>query len=190
MSTQTTMMIVIAALVVIALGLFGWLAILQMRSQRLKKKFGQEYDYTLEKTGDRRKAEQDLKDREKQVVSLDIHPLDNNLRDRYHHEWTEIQADFVDDPTKSVERGNRLITEVMIARGFPVADMEQRTDYLSVMYPNLVPKYREANTIATKSQQGTASTEELRKAMVDYHMLFDKLLDTVHTQEKVMEPAS
>ncbi len=113
-----------------------------MRSLRLKRKFGPEYDYTVEKVGDRRTAEADLTGREKRVVILDIHELNDHERDRYHGEWTEIQADFVDDPAKSVKRANWLITEVMIAHGFPVADFEQRAADLSVLYPNFAPKYR------------------------------------------------
>lgn len=121
-----------------------------------------------------------MKERQKRVVQLDLHDLDDHEKDRYHNEWIEIQANFVDDPAKAVESANRLITEVMIARGFPVADFDQRAADLSVLYPNFVPNYREANTIATKNQEGTASTEDLRQAMVYYHSLFDQLLGTVH----------
>ncbi len=193
MNIQTLIPILAAIVVVIALGLIVWIVSLSVRSLRLKKKYGPEYDYTLDKLGDRRTAETDLKDREKRVVKLDIRSLDDHEKERYHGEWTQIQASFVDDPAKSVEQANRLITEVMIARGFPVADFEQRAADLSVLYPNFAPKYRQANTIASKAQQGGASTEELRQAMIDYHSLFDQLLETVHTvqpaqeQEKQME---
>ena len=183
MNIQTLIPILAVLAVLIAAGLIVRLTSLRMRSLRLKRKFGPEYDYTVEKVGDRRTAEADLKEREKRVVKLDIHELNDHERDRYHGEWTEIQADFVDDPAKSIERANRLITEVMIARGFPVADFEQRAADLSVLYPNFAPKYRQANEIVVKNQDGSASTEDLRQAMISYHSLFDQLLGTVHTVE-------
>lgn len=187
MNLQSILLPLIILGVLILAGLIGWLAYLRIHSIRLRKKFGSEYDYTLDKLGDRRTAEADLAEREKRVVRLDIHALNDHEKDRYHDDWTEIQAGFVDDPTKAVGRANRLITEVMIARGFPVADFEQRTADLSVVYPDFAPKYRQANAIATKNQDGGASTEELRQAMVNYHALFDQLLGTVHAEVQIKE---
>jgi len=40
-----------------------------------------------------------------------------------------------------------------------------------------VDTYRSARDIAARSQQGTASTEDLRKAVVYYRSLFDELLE-------------
>ncbi len=177
---------IILAVLIIA-GLIGWLVNTRVRSQMLKRRFGPEYDYTLDQMGDRTSAEAELKEREKRVVQLDLHDLDDHDKERYHGEWTEIQASFVDDPVKAVERGNRLITEVMIARGFPVSDFDQRAADLSVLYPKFVPSYREANEIAKKNQEGTASTEDLRQAMVNYHSLFDQLLGTMHPVKPVEE---
>lgn len=181
MNTVTLILIVVAVLIVIGLGV--WLANRGRRSQKLREKFGPEYDYTMEKVGDRHLAEDTLKEREKRIMKLDIRALDEKERDRYHGEWINIQANFVDDPSKSVEQANRLITEVMIARGFPVADFEQRASDLSVMYPDFVSNYRNANAIALKNQSGGTSTEELRQAMVYYHSLFKELLGTVEVKE-------
>jgi hypothetical protein len=189
MNTQILIPILAAVAVLIAIGLIVWLILLNTRSWRLKKKFGPEYSYTLEKMGDRRSAESSLQEREKRVVKLDIHPLNEHEKERYHTEWTGIQASFVDDPAQSVEKANRLITEVMIARGFPVSDFEQRAADLSVLYPNFAPLYRQANSIATRNKDSdSVSTEELRKAMVNYHSLFDQLLGTVHPTEPEKEP--
>lgn len=187
MTVQTILPIVLAVLVVIAVALVIFMAILRIRSRRLKKMFGPEYDYTLERLGDRRTTEANLQEREKRVVNINIHPLSDAERNRYHTEWTETQASFVDDPYSAVDKANQLITEVMIARGFPVADFVQRSADLSVIYPNLVPGYREANSIASKTHDSSVFTEELRQAMVNYHSLFDELLSTVRTPEREME---
>ncbi|NJD57843.1 MAG: hypothetical protein FIA98_00385 [Anaerolineae bacterium] len=79
------------------------------------------------------------------------------------------------------------MTEVMIARGFPVADFEQRSADLSVIYPNLVPGYRDAQAILIKKRDGGASTEERRQAMVNFRTLFDKLVGIAHQKETSME---
>lgn len=187
MNIQTILLIILAVLVVIAIGLVVALTALRYRSMKLKQKFGPEYDYTLEKAGDRRYAEAELKDREKRVNELDIHPMSEADKDRYHREWNDIQAQFVDDPLGATQQANRTITEVMISRGFPVEDMEERSEDLSVIYPKFVSGYREANSILSKSHDDGVSTEDLRQAMVKLHSLFDALIDFEHHQQNVME---
>jgi hypothetical protein len=188
MTTATIAEILIAVAVLVIGGLGLWIAMRFSRSRTLREKFGPEYDYTLEKAGNRRSAEETLAEREKRVSHLEIRPLDEAERERYHADWVEVQADFVDDPSKSVEEGNRLVTEVMVARGYPVADFEQRAADLSVMFPDFVSTYRTANAIALKNRQNKATTEELRQAMVYYHALFEELLGSTNGKEvEVME---
>lgn len=187
MNIQPLIPILAAIAIVLAIALIVWLSYLIARSRRLKKKFGPEYDYAVNKMGDRRAAETDLKERLQRVNNLEIHELDDEKVKHYHNEWIDIQAEFVDDPVQSIHRASQLITEVMIARGFPVADFNQRSADLSVLYPEFVPKYREANAIAMKNQDGGASTEELRQAIVDYHSLFDELLGSLPSTEEKLE---
>jgi hypothetical protein len=189
MNIQTIIPIVIAALVVIVVGVILAALILRIRRQRLKTKFGPEYDYTVQKLGNRRSAEADLKEREKRVEELNIHPLEADAIKQYQDEWLTVQSRFVDDPPEAVENANRLITEVIIARGFPVADFEQRSADLSVYYPGLVPGYRAAYTILMKKREGNASTEELRQAMLNFHSLFSEIAKVVQSQEKLVEVA-
>lgn len=185
METETLIIVLIAVAVLIVAGLVAWIAIRARRSQKLRQKFGPEYDYTLEKVGDRRVAEETLEEREKRVSKLAIRALDTDEWDHYHAEWVEIQADFVDEPSESVEEANRLIKEVMEARGFPVADFEQRVADISVLYPDFVSNYRNAHAIALRNQHnGGVSTEELRQAMVYYRSLFEELLETAETNVK------
>lgn len=183
MDNQTLILILIAVGVLLAAGLLTWYATRIGRSRKLREKFGPEYDYTMEKEGDRRTAEEILLEREKRVNKLDIQPLDPNTLDRYQAEWAEIQADFVDKPLESVKEANRLIIEVMVSRGFPVADFEQRSADISVLYPDFVSNYRNAHAIAVMSQNNGTSTEDLRQAMVYYRSLFEELLETEKTTE-------
>lgn len=174
MSTETLMVILVAVAVVVAGA--AVVSSRQSRSKHLREKFGPEYDYTLEKVGDKRTVEETLAERENRIKKLNIRALDANERERYRRDWSEVQADFVDDPSKSIEAANRLITEVMVARGFPVADFDQRAADLSVLYPEFVPNYRSAYDIAMKNQNNGATTEELRQGMVYYRSMFAELL--------------
>jgi hypothetical protein len=183
--TQPMIIIVVAVVIVIGIGIGIWFASRTKRSKNLREKFGPEYDLSMEKEGSKRTAEQSLTEREKRIKTLEVRDLNQNERDRYHTEWLEVQAQFVDDPSKALAKANTLITEVMLARGFPVADFDQRAADVSVMYPNFVSNYRSANTIALKNQRNEASTEEMRQAMVSYRTLFDELLGTMDlTKEK------
>lgn len=178
---NTIIIIIVVVLLAVILGaLFGSR---KRRSEKLREKFGPEYDYTVNKVGDQKAAEETLHEREKRVTNFNIRTLENTERERYQSEWNKIQADFVDYPPKSVEEANRLISEVMVGRGFPVTDFEQRAEDLSVMYPNLVSNYRNAYAIAMKNQNDGSSTEELRQSMVYYRSLFEELLGNPDVKE-------
>ena len=71
---------------------------------------------------------------------------------------------------------DRLVCEVMLARGYPMADFEQRAADISVDHAEVVENYRAAHSTAQRAQRGEATTEDLRKAMVHYRALFEDLL--------------
>ena len=73
---------------------------------------------------------------------------------------------------------DRLVADVMQARGYPVGDFEQRVADISVDHPHVVANYRAAHTIALANERGEVSTEDLRQAMVHYRSLFEDLLET------------
>jgi FtsZ-interacting cell division protein ZipA len=174
--------IIVVAVIILAIVIAGMMR-RKKHSDQLRNKFGPEYDYAIKTERDARKAEQSLEEREKHVSELKIHSLDENLRSQYSAEWMDIQTKFVDDPKGAVNQANRLITEVMVARGFPVEDFEQRAADLSVLYPEFVPNYRNAYAISSKNENDENSTEDLRQAMVYYHEMFDELLGTEPTRE-------
>jgi FtsZ-interacting cell division protein ZipA len=179
---QTTLIIIVVAIVVVLL-LISLLTSGRRRSEKLREKYGPEYDYTLQKEGDQRTAEETLVEREKRVKQFNIRTLDAAERDRYRAEWERIQVDFVDHPAKSVEEADRLVSEVMAARGFPVSDFDQQAADLSVVYPSLVSNYRSAHEIATHNQGNGASTEELRQSVVYYRSLYEELLGKPEVKE-------
>ena len=131
MSTENIIIILVAAVLLVFI-LSRLLGGSKRRSQKLREKFGPEYDYTLEKVGDQKAAEETLQEREKRVTNFNLRALDQNERDRYQAEWTKIQTDFVDQPSTSVQEANRLMSEAMVTLGFPVTDFDKCAAALSV----------------------------------------------------------
>jgi len=175
--TTTIIIIVVVVLVIVGV-ILGLLFTSRRRSQRLHDQFGPEYEHTVQKMGDEKKAQTEMDARQKHVEALNIRPLSDSEREHYLDDWTAVQSKFVDEPGQAIVDADRLIMEVMQVRAYPVSNFEQRAADISVSYPALVSNYRAARVIALKNKQGQADTEELRQAMIYYRSLFEELLGT------------
>ncbi|HLV87981.1 MAG TPA: hypothetical protein VKV39_13440 [Candidatus Sulfotelmatobacter sp.] len=177
-------LIVLLVVVVIGVAVIAWLAVRKQRSQKLRERFGPEYDRVLQKEGDARKAEGVLEFREKRREKFKIRPLSESDKSSFTVRWNEVQSQFVDDPRGAVTVADSLVTQVMQARGYPIGEFEQRAADLSVDHPVVVENYRAAHGIALRHSSGQASTEDLRQAMVHYRTLFQELLEERHPVRK------
>jgi hypothetical protein len=166
----------IALVVLVLVGVWVWIA-LRRRRERLQRRFGPEYGRMVETSGSRRSTESELVAREKRLERLDIRPLEPQSREEFARQWRDTQARFVDEPGPAVEEADRLVAEVMRARGYPVEDFEQREADISVDHASVVDSYRSAHGISLAYRHGEASTEDLRQAMVHYRLLFEELVD-------------
>lgn len=173
MSTSTIVAIIVIALIVAAAAVV--LTIKARRSQRLRNRFGPEYRRALEETGSRAQAEAKLEKLERRVDRFDLKPLSPVVRANFVAAWQKIQARFVDDPRIAVTEADKLIQEIMAARGYPVSDFEQRAADISANHPLIVEHYRAGHDIAREHAKGRASTEDLRQAMIHYRTLFAEL---------------
>ena len=173
----------------VAFAVIAFAAILFYRkkqSHRLKQRFGPEYGRTIDELGSQTKAESELKAREKRVERLDILPLAPSDAAKFSGGWNTLQRGFVDDPKGVVIQADLLVRELMLKRGYPVADFERRAADISVDHPAVVDHYRAAQAIVVRGENGEANTEELRKAVVHYRVLFDELLGIKEAQQKVI----
>ena len=168
--------VILAVVVVAAVVVIAWLWNRMRRTQHLQERFGPEYARAVDEHGDPRAAETELRGRESRREQFDIHPLTREAKDRYLARWKEAQARFVDEPAPAVDLADRLIADAMRERGYPVEDFDQRADDLSVDYPDVVTDYRAGHSIASAGAAGT-DTEELRRAMVHYRSLFERLVE-------------
>ncbi|HUD28661.1 MAG TPA: hypothetical protein VMQ93_07300 [Novosphingobium sp.] len=147
------------------------------RTAALRDRYGEEYHRTVEQAGGAYKGETVLQQREKRVAAFDIHPLSAAQRHAFIDHWLEVQALFVVDPAGAVARADVLLGDVMVARGYPIAEFEQRYEDLSVDHGEVVAHYRTAHAIADSHARGEGRTEELRQAMIHYRALFDDLVN-------------
>jgi len=175
---NTTTLIIIASVIVIAIVAFAAMSFFRKRrSAKLRTKFGDaEYDRALQEGDSRRKAEAGLDKRTDRVESFNLRPLGAADRTRFVESWSKVQARFVDGPGGAVTEADRLLSDVMSTRGYPVSDFEQRAADISVDYPLVLQNYRSAHAIAMRQTHGQAGTEELRQAMISYRTLFDELV--------------
>jgi hypothetical protein len=169
----------IVAIAVGALLLVAAVYVAYQRKQdaQLRDSFGSEYDRTVAESGSR-SARSELSDRAKRVSNFDIRPLTDSAKRMYSDRWVQTQARFVDDPARAIKEADTLVVEVMSERGYPMEDFDQRAADLSVEYPEVVHDYRAAHGISLASDQGAASTEDQRQAMIYYRSLFANLLET------------
>ena len=174
MPSWVVAVIVLAVLVVT--GAVAWMLYERNRTVRLRRRFGPEYDHALREAKNRRSAEAELESRARRVQMLHLRDLPPRDRDRYLDRWRGAQTRFVDEPAPAVSEAAVLVKEVMVARGYPMGDFDQRAADLSVDHPRVVENYREARRIALASESGRTTTEELRRAMVLYRALFEELL--------------
>ncbi len=174
----------VIVLVVVGVAVAAFFLLRKRRTEQLRRRFGPEYDRAVQETGSVGKAEATLQARKARVERLHIRPLSREDAARFSIAWRELQTLFVDDPKRAITDADRLVGEVMHARGYPVGDFDQRVEDVSVDHPNVVMNYRAARDIAQDHARGRASTEDLRQAMVHYRALFDDLLETAPAAER------
>ena len=174
MSTGAIVGIIIAIVVVAAIVV---LVPPLTRQMRMRRQFGPEYDRLAKELGSK-KAAAELTARQRRVDALGIHPLTAEQQASYGGEWTAVQERFVDAPAAAVSAADALIWDVMRDRGYPAGNRDASVEALSVYHARPLDGYRQAQGIRTES----ASTEELRTAMIRYRTLFQDLVGEAATR--------
>ena len=164
--------IVLIILGVLVLALVAWTLMRKKRSDTLRSRYGEEYDRTVKEHGGRQ-GEANLLDREKRVSQFNIRPLDSAEQERFGHEWHEVKALFVDAPREAVLRGDRLLTEMLRTRGYPMADFDRLYEDLTVDHADVAKHYRAGHDIAVSPEP---TTEEMRRALNHYEQLVGEMM--------------
>jgi hypothetical protein len=168
MSTGAIIGIVIVVIVVVAAVV---VASRELRRARLRREFGPEYDRLAQQLGSKKQADAELAARQQRVQALGIHELTPEQQASYGGDWTAVQERFVDTPAEAVAAAGTLIRDVMRDRGYPTDDRDASMDALSLYHPGSLESYRQTVALRTES----ATTEQLREAMISYRTLFEDL---------------
>ena len=170
MSAAIIAVVVVIAVVVIVAG------VMVSRHQRIQRRFGPEYTRVADELKSQLKADAEFADRERRVRQFHIQPLPEIGRTKYLAEWTAVQERFVDQPEQAVREAQRLVVTVMEKRGYPTEGYDQALADLSVEHAGTLDRLRAAHDVSERAIAGTASTEDLREAMINYRALFSELL--------------
>ena len=167
---------VVVVVLIIVIGVAFYVRNRRKTTAGFRNRFGPDYDRAVLEHGSEHKAEAKLADRETRVENLKIRALTTAERGRFSADWQSVQSRFVDHPKSAVTEADELVSSLMQARGYPVADFDQRAADISVDHPRLVENYRSAHGVAVRLGKDEASTEDLRTAMIQYRNLFDELV--------------
>jgi hypothetical protein len=187
-TSNTAMVWILVGLIAVAVVIVAAIASRRRalaRSAELRQRFGPEYDRAVEEYGGHARAERELAARARRVQRIRFRDLSAGDRARFAASWSQLQAQFVDDPAAAVIGANEVIKEVMLARGYPSDDFEHRVADLSVDHAGVIQHYRAARALSESSRKGDVNTEELRQAVVHYRALVEDLL-----QEPASAPRS
>ena len=170
-----TQIAIIVAIIVLVVGAIIVL-VQRRRTEKLRTRFGPEYERSIAESGDRRRAEAQLEKRAERVEKYHLRPLAAEDRSRFTEQWDRVQAHFVDAPAGAVSEADQLVGDIMATCGYPMGDFEQRAADISVDHPVVVQNYRAAHDIAIRQAKGQATTEDLRRAMIHYRALFEDIV--------------
>lgn len=170
-----TQIAIIVAVIVVVVGVIIFY-VQRRRTDKLRSRFGPEYERSVAESGDRRRAEAQLEKRAERVEKYHLRPLTTEDRSRFTEQWDRVQAHFVDAPAGAVAEADQLLGDIMATCGYPMGDFEQRAADISVDHPVVVQNYRSAHDIAIRQAKGQANTEDLRRAMIHYRALFEDLV--------------
>lgn len=185
MSPDVLMWVVVAAVVLLVLGLVLLVASRvrgRRRTAALRRHFGPEYEHVVAQSSGRSQGEAELRRRLSRRRGLDVRELDADERERFATQLQQAQNAFVETPRTGLRDTDLLLQQVLRERGYPVEHFSEREAMVSVDHPDLVGHYRDAHAIAVADTQDDADTEQLRQAMVDYRYLLDELIGPGHPE--------
>jgi hypothetical protein len=169
--------ILVAVAVVVAVVLLAALLRIKRRRSHLKDRFGPEYYRAVSSSGTGG-GERRLNEVEREHGDLELRPLPQAARDRYLEEWRQVESRFVSDPREAARSAERLIERALEEQGYPADDdADRRVGLVSVDHPDIAERYRHGHAML-EHVDGGESTENLRKALLDFRAVLEDVLQT------------
>jgi hypothetical protein len=178
MNTWEWIVIAAAAVLVLLLAI-AWVRIRSRRSH-LKEQFGPEYQRAVADAGTG-EGERRLAAIEAERSSLTIRPLPRAARDRYLEQWRQAESRFVSDPRDAARAAESVVLRALEERGYPSDDGDDRMAALvGVDHPAVAERYRHGHAMLS-NVDGDESTENLRKAMLDFRSVLEDVVQGSRT---------
>lgn len=115
-----------------------------------------------------------------------LRDLDDDERDRYADRWRTMQRTSTRQPATGLLEADGLLTAVLADVGYPTDSFEQQAADLSVEHAEVVEDYRAGRAVVADMRGGRAGTEEIRRALVRYRTVFERVAGTAaHDDEEV-----
>jgi len=193
--STTALIVIIVVVVIVVLLLVLFFASRRRAAQRSeeqrersREEFGSEYERMAQERGSEEEAERELRERRSRVERR-VEPLSEESRGRYEEQWEEVERVFVDNPQRSIELADRIVSDILDERNF-ISDAGQSDEEtergLAAMHPDIADDYREARRIRAdvvarsagrvEEDSNEESTEELRQAIRKYRAVCQRLL--------------
>ena len=184
MDVAGTHWLLIASLALPALGFAIWRFSRQRKqSERLRHRFGVEYDHAAVRLGGRRKAEAELKSRERLAEREGITVLTVFDVERVGVAWNILQRRFVDHPEESLVAAERLVREVLQRRGYRITEPTRGGADASVDRASIVEAYCKERDLSANIRWDQEATEDVRRAVLRYRALLNELLEVCEARE-------
>jgi hypothetical protein len=173
---ETWEWIVLAVLGAAAVLLLLALVSIRRRRARLEQRFGPEYERAVASVG-RSEAERRLDRLEQEHGELELRSLPPAARERYLEEWKQAETRFVSDPRDAARAAERVVVRILEDRGYPTdRDVEDRAALVAADHPDVVERYRHGHAML-EQVDGGRGTENLRRAMLDFRVVLEELLE-------------
>jgi hypothetical protein len=174
--TWVLLLLFVVLLAVAAAALVRYVMRSRRRTSALRRRFGGEYERTVERAASKREAESDLESRLERRARLDLRGIDDVDRQRYEEQWRDVEALYDRSPVPAVAKADALVAEVLANLGYPMEGFNERIALLSVDYPDAVEHYRRAHATLRSTDDGNAASEDLYEGIQHYRALLDELV--------------
>lgn len=187
---DTWMWIAIAVVIVLVAVVGAVIWERRRQGRRLRRRFGPEYERELARHDDRDAAHDELERRIAHRDEFELRELSEQERDDYLRRWLGVQRTFTAHPNTALREADELLTAVFLDMGYPSERFEDRAADLSVEHADVTRDYREARAVVEDVRRGTAGTEEMRRAMLQYRDVFQRVAGVDISEPPEREPGT
>lgn len=172
---------IVAGLAVLIGALVIWLIARRRRSRKLERRFGAEYQRTVDDSNSRREGERQLDARRRERERIELHALRPGEREELRARFEDLQASFVDAPEEALRAAHHLVAEAAALRGYTPVDGMSRLELVSADHPDEVAVHE--RNLARLEGTERIGTEELRQSLLAARRLFETIVRVGEDEE-------